>query len=313
MSAVQINDVVKRYGALEVVHGINLSIQPQEFVVLVGPSGCGKSTTLRMLAGLEDISDGTVSMDGRVVNKVAPKDRDIAMVFQNYALYPHLSVAENIAFGLRPLSNLDAKLRVDMRTEIKRLHQRMKTTMIYVTHDQVEAMTLADRIVIMNGGHIEQVGSPMEVFLEPANTFVASFIGSPPMNLLDGTIEKQDGTVKVRLTGGSGQRFSIPDAFAKNATGGQAVKLGLRPEIMSVEDSDGREVLHCSIDLVEPLGAEALLHGTADGQPFIAKAETLYGDHALNGVSRLSIDTARVHVFDAATGRSLKIRDGAQP
>jgi multiple sugar transport system ATP-binding protein len=133
------------------------------------------------------------------------------------------------------------------------------------------------------------------------------------MNLLDGTIEKQDGTVKVRLTGGSGQRFSIPDAFAKNATEGQTVKLGLRPEIMSVEDSDGREVLHCSIDLVEPLGAEALLHGKADGQPFIAKAETLYGDHALNGVSRLSIDTARVHVFDAATGRSLKIRDGAQP
>ncbi|KJF67566.1 MULTISPECIES: ABC transporter ATP-binding protein [Rhizobium] len=371
MSAVQINDVVKRYGAFEVVHGINLSIQPQEFVVLVGPSGCGKSTTLRMLAGLEDISDGTVSMDGRVVNKIAPKDRDVAMVFQNYALYPHLSVADNIAFGLRvrgekravidkavaeaaqilglteylarkpadlsggqrqrvamgraivrrpkiflfdePLSNLDAKLRTHMRAEIKLLHKRMHATSIYVTHDQVEAMTLADRIVIMNGGHIEQVGSPMEVFLEPANIFVASFIGSPPMNLLDGTIEKRDGVVKVALTGGSGQRFSIPEAFAKNATEGQSVKLGLRPEIMSVEADDGREILNCSIDLVEPLGAEALLHGKADGQPFIAKAETLYGDHALNGISRLSIDTTRIHVFDAATGRSLKTKGDMRP
>ncbi len=371
MSAVQINDVVKRYGALEVVHGINLSIQPQEFVVLVGPSGCGKSTTLRMLAGLEDISDGTVSMDGRVVNKIAPKDRDVAMVFQNYALYPHLSVADNIAFGLRvrgekravidkavaeaaqnlglteylgrkpadlsggqrqrvamgraivrrpkiflfdePLSNLDAKLRTHMRAEIKLLHKRMNATSIYVTHDQVEAMTLADRIVIMNGGHIEQVGSPMEVFLEPANTFVASFIGSPPMNLLDGTIEKQDGTVKVKITGSAGQRFSVPEAFAKNATEGQQVKLGLRPEIMSVETEDSRENLNCSIDLVEPLGAEALLHGRADGQPFIAKAETLYGDHTLNGVTRLGIDTTRIHVFDAATGRSLRTPSGARP
>ena len=211
-----------------------------------------------------------------------------------------------------PLSNLDAKLRTHMRAEIKLLHKRMHATSIYVTHDQVEAMTLADRIVIMNGGHIEQVGSPMEVFLEPANTFVASFIGSPPMNLLDGIIEKRDGSVKVTLTGGSGQHFSIPEAFAKNATEGQPVKLGLRPEIMSVETEEGREALNCSIDLVEPLGAEALLHGTADGQPFIAKAETLYGDHTLNGVSQLSIDTTRVHVFDAATGRSLKAKGGAR-
>lgn len=371
MSAVQLNDVVKRYGTLEVVHGINLSIQPQEFVVLVGPSGCGKSTTLRMLAGLEDISDGTVSMDGRVVNKIAPKDRDVAMVFQNYALYPHLSVAENIAFGLRvrgekravidkavaeaaqildlteymarkpadlsggqrqrvamgraivrrpkiflfdePLSNLDAKLRTHMRAEIKLLHKRMQATSIYVTHDQVEAMTLADRIVIMNGGHIEQVGSPMEVFLEPANTFVASFIGSPPMNLLDGIIEKQDGNVRVALAGGSGQRFSIPEAFAQNATEGQPVKLGLRPEIMSVNTGEGRDILNCSIELVEPLGAEALLHGKADGQPFIAKAETLYGNHTLTGVSRLAVDTARIHVFDIATGKSLKTKGGARP
>jgi multiple sugar transport system ATP-binding protein len=370
MSAVQINDVVKRYGALEVVHGINLSIQPQEFVVLVGPSGCGKSTTLRMLAGLEDISDGTVSIDGRVVNKIAPKDRDVAMVFQNYALYPHLNVAENIAFGLRvrgekkdvvekavaeaaqilgltdylkrkpadlsggqrqrvamgraivrrpkiflfdePLSNLDAKLRTHMRAEIKLLHKRMQATSVYVTHDQVEAMTLADRIVIMNGGNIEQVGSPMEVFLEPANTFVASFIGSPPMNLFDAVIDKRDGVTKAVIAGGSGQGLTIPDAFAKNATEGQSVKLGIRPEIMSVRTGEQAEVLNCTIDLVEPLGAEALLHGKIDGQTFIAKAETLYADHALNGISQLGIDTSRVHVFDAASGRSLKVASGAR-
>jgi len=370
MSAVQINDVVKRYGALEVVHGINLSIQPQEFVVLVGPSGCGKSTTLRMLAGLEDISDGTVSIDGRVVNKIAPKDRDVAMVFQNYALYPHLNVAENIAFGLRvrgekkdvidkavaeaaqilslteylgrkpadlsggqrqrvamgraivrrpkiflfdePLSNLDAKLRTHMRAEIKLLHKRMNATSVYVTHDQVEAMTLADRIVIMNGGNIEQVGSPMEVFLEPSNTFVASFIGSPPMNLLDAVVEKRDGGVKAVLANGGRQSLTIPDAFAANAHDGQPVKLGLRPEILSVKTGDGREVLDCSIDLVEPLGAEALLHGKADGQPFIAKAETLYADHAFGDVTQLGVDTSRIHVFDATTGKTLKVTGGVR-
>ncbi|CDZ33917.1 ATPase component of ABC-type sugar transporter [Neorhizobium galegae bv. officinalis] len=371
MSAVQINDVVKRYGALEVVHGISLAIQPQEFVVLVGPSGCGKSTTLRMVAGLEEISGGTVSIGGRVVNKVAPKDRDVAMVFQNYALYPHLNVAENIAFGLRvrgekrdvidkavaeaaqilgltdylarkpadlsggqrqrvamgraivrrpkvflfdePLSNLDAKLRTHMRAEIKHLHKRMQATSIYVTHDQVEAMTLADRIVIMNGGNIEQVGSPMEVFLEPANTFVAGFIGSPPMNLLDAVIAKRDGGVKAVLTGDVGQSLSIPDAFAKAATEGQPVKLGLRPEIMSIRTGDGRETLDCAIELVEPLGAEALLHGKADGHSFVAKAETLYSHHELNGVARLGIDTTRIHVFDAGTGRSLKTGSALRP
>ena len=288
MSAVEINQIVKRYGALEVVHGISLSIQPKEFVVLVGPSGCGKSTTLRMVAGLEDISDGKVSIGGREVNRVAPKDRDVAMVFQNYALYPHLDVAENIAFGLRvrhekkdviekavaeaatilglteylkrkpadlsggqrqrvamgraivrkpkvflfdePLSNLDAKLRTHMRAEIKRLHQRMEATSIYVTHDQVEAMTLADRIVIMNGGYIEQVGTPMEVFLRPANTFVASFIGSPPMNLIDASVRSIDGVLHGIVGGETEQALRLPDAFARNASDGQAVKLGIRPE-----------------------------------------------------------------------------------
>jgi len=363
MSAVEINDVVKRYGAFEVVHGINLSIQPKEFVVLVGPSGCGKSTTLRMVAGLEDISGGTVSIGGREVNKVAPKDRDVAMVFQNYALYPHLDVGENIAFGLRvrrekkdvvnkavaeaaqilglteylrrkpadlsggqrqrvamgraivrkpkvflfdePLSNLDAKLRTHMRAEIKLLHRRMEATSIYVTHDQVEAMTLADRIVIMNNGHIEQVGSPMEVFLEPANTFVASFIGSPPMNLIDATVVAVDGKLRGAITGGSTQTLALPDDFARNAHAGQSVKLGIRPEAMLVA-TDATESLGVDIDLVEPLGAEALLHGRVDGQPFIAKAETLSATHDLAGLKRLGIDIARMHVFDAETGRTLK-------
>lgn len=364
MSAVQISDVIKRYGAFEVVHGISLAIQPEEFVVLVGPSGCGKSTTLRMVAGLEDISEGTISIGGREVNKIAPKDRDVAMVFQNYALYPHLSVAENIAFGLRvrgerrevisqavseaaqilgltdylsrkpadlsggqrqrvamgraivrkpkvflfdePLSNLDAKLRTYMRAEIKQLHRRMKATSIYVTHDQVEAMTLADRIVIMNFGNIEQVGSPMEVFLEPANTFVAGFIGSPPMNLLDAYIAKRGGAVRAVLAGQSGQSLAVPDAFASAATDGQPIKLGIRPEIMSVRADNAPDVLECAIELVEPLGAEALLHGKAGGQSFIAKEETLYSNHQLNAVSRLGVDSTRIHIFDAATGRTLK-------
>ena len=236
MSGVSIESVFKRYGAVQVVHGVDLTVEEKEFVVLVGPSGCGKSTTLRMIAGLEEISDGEVSIDGRIVNRIAPKDRDVAMVFQNYALYPHLNVAENMAFGLRirrmpkdeikkqiaevaeilglteylerrpadlsggqrqrvamgraivrhpkvflfdePLSNLDAKLRTQMRAEIRRLHNRLGVTSIYVTHDQVEAMTLADRIVVMNDGRIEQVGTPMELFNSPVNTFVAGFLGS---------------------------------------------------------------------------------------------------------------------------------------
>ncbi|GLQ55292.1 ABC transporter ATP-binding protein [Devosia nitrariae] len=368
MSAVDISGVVKRYGALEVVHGINLAIEPKEFVVLVGPSGCGKSTTLRMVAGLEEISGGTISIGGREVNKVAPKDRDVAMVFQNYALYPHLDVAENIAFGLRvrrerrdvvdkavaeaaqilglteylkrkpadlsggqrqrvamgraivrkpqvflfdePLSNLDAKLRTHMRAEIKRLHRRMEATSIYVTHDQVEAMTLADRIVIMSNGHIEQVGSPMEVFLEPANTFVASFIGSPPMNLIDATVTSVGGVLHGVIAPENGepaQSLPLPSAFAAGAREGQAVKLGIRPEAMGLHPG-AAPAIDCAIDLVEPLGAEALLHGRVNGQAFIAKAETPLDLSELWSVERLGIDTARMHVFDADTGKTLKAR-----
>ncbi|WP_137152256.1 sn-glycerol-3-phosphate ABC transporter ATP-binding protein UgpC [Devosia sp. FKR38] len=364
MSEVELSEVVKRYGVMEVVHGISLTIEPGEFVVLVGPSGCGKSTTLRMVAGLEDISSGTVMIGGREVSQVAPKDRDVAMVFQNYALYPHLDVAENIAFGLRvrhekrkvikqavaeaaeilglteylkrkpadlsggqrqrvamgraivrrprvflfdePLSNLDAKLRTHMRAEIKRLHQRMQSTSIYVTHDQVEAMTLADRIVIMNGGRIEQVGSPMEVFLEPANTFVASFIGSPPMNLLDATIEIGDAGPLARIKGADTAPLPIPDAFRDQAAAGQRVKLGIRPELMRVDADPSTPGLACQIELVEPLGAEALLHGEVGRQPIIAKVETLSGVRDFAAVRWLGVDLSGLHVFDAGSGRSLK-------
>ncbi len=262
MSGVNLDGIVKAYGAVQVVHGIDLTVAEKEFIVLVGPSGCGKSTTLRMIAGLEEITEGDLTIDNRRVNRVAPKDRDVAMVFQNYALYPHLNVADNMAFGLRirrmpkdeikttiadvaeilgltpyldrrpadlsggqrqrvamgraivrhpkvflfdePLSNLDAKLRTQMRAEIKRLHNRLGVTSIYVTHDQVEAMTLADRIVVMNDGRIEQVGTPMELFNNPTNTFVAGFLGSPPMNQIQGTLTETGariGDTDIKLAG----------------------------------------------------------------------------------------------------------------
>jgi multiple sugar transport system ATP-binding protein len=251
MASVEIRDIRKSYGALEVIHGISLSIEDGEFIALVGPSGCGKSTLLRMIAGLEEITDGEVFIGGRVVNPLTPRERNIAMVFQSYALYPHMTVAENMGFNLKlsglskpeiekrvgeaarmlaltdllqrkpsqlsggqrqrvamgraivrdpavflfdePLSNLDAKLRVQMRTEIKSLHQKVATTSVYVTHDQIEAMTLADRVVVLNGGRIEQVGTPLELYRKPANLFVAGFIGSPAMNLLAGTVEAEEG------------------------------------------------------------------------------------------------------------------------
>ena len=312
MASISIRNLVKRYGAFTVIPDLNLEIADHEFVVFVGPSGCGKSTLLRIIAGLEPITSGDLYIGDHRVNGVPAAQRDIAMVFQDYALYPHMRVYDNMSFALElrgtpkaeidarvkraaallhielyldrkpkelsggqrqrvamgraivrnpkaflfdePLSNLDAKLRTHMRAEIKQLHKRMQATSVYVTHDQVEAMTLADRIVIMNRGNIEQVGSPMEVFLEPANVFVASFIGSPPMNLFDATIDKQGGYAKAVLTGDAGQSLTIPDAFARNAVQGQPVKLGIRPEIMSVEVADGQDVLNCSIDLVEPLG-----------------------------------------------------------
>ncbi|MCP1168345.1 ABC transporter ATP-binding protein [Limimaricola litoreus] len=360
MSGVSLDKIVKRYGALEVVHGIDLKIAPKEFVVLVGPSGCGKSTTLRMIAGLEEISDGTCRIGDRVVNRVAPKDRDVAMVFQNYALYPHLSVADNIAFGLRirrtpkaeiassveevagilgltpyldrrpadlsggqrqrvamgraivrhpevflfdePLSNLDAKLRTQMRAEIKRLHKRLGVTSVYVTHDQVEAMTLADRIVVMRDGRIEQIGTPMELFNDPVNTFVAGFIGSPPMNQFEAVVEMGErGPVAVA----NGARIALPALDSLRNAQGRRVIIGIRPEHASIEPMPGASAVPVELDLIETLGSEALLHSSIGETPFVIKAET-GGDTAhLADVDAFHVAPERIKVFDHETGRVL--------
>ena len=355
MSSVNLSGVEKYYGALRVVHGIDLEIQSQEFVVLVGPSGCGKSTTLRMIAGLEEISEGEISIDDRVVNRVAPKDRDVAMVFQNYALYPHLKVFENIAFGLRirkepkaqiektvkdvseilgltpyldrrpaelsggqrqrvamgraivrhpkvflfdePLSNLDAQLRTQMRAEIKRLHNRLGVTSVYVTHDQVEAMTLADRIVVMNDGNIEQVGTPMELFTNPANRFVASFIGSPPMNQFKGYVSTRLDRLHVKV---GDVMIALPEV--DNVGNTQEVVIGIRPEHISLSPVDNLPSIPISLDLVEPLGSEALLHASIDGQPLVIKAET-HGDiEHLKSVSEIYAPVDLIKVFDKDSG-----------
>ncbi len=292
MAEVQVKSLRKSYGALEVIHGVDLDIADGEFVVLVGPSGCGKSTLLRMIAGLESITDGTIHIGDRVVNNLPPSERDIAMVFQNYALYPHKTVRANLAFSLRmqkmpkaeikervdraaevlgltpyldrypralsggqrqrvamgraivrdpqvflfdePLSNLDAKLRVQMRTEIRELHQRLKTTTIYVTHDQIEAMTMADKIVVMHGGNIEQIGTPLELYDRPANTFVAGFIGSPSMNMIEGTAHPGDHGWEVAVGD-----VRLPVAVTEGLSDGQAVLLGVRPEHLVLSDTDG--------------------------------------------------------------------------
>ncbi len=360
MTEVRLEGIVKAYGAVQVVHGIDLEVQEQEFVVLVGPSGCGKSTTLRMIAGLEEITDGALTIDGRHMNRVAPKDRDVAMVFQNYALYPHLNVAENIAFGLRirkepkdkiassvqevggilgltpylerrpadlsggqrqrvamgraivrrpkvflfdePLSNLDAKLRTQMRAEIKRLHKRLGATSIYVTHDQVEAMTLADRIVVMHDGRIEQIGSPMELFLNPVNTFVAGFLGSPPMNMVRARIVAGDQGPVAEFGGQHIQLQQLP--AMKNAVG-QEVILGIRPEFVAVADQSDPRRVAIDVDLVETLGSEALIHATLQDQPFVIRTDTVGQMDVLDGVSGFTIEPHLVRVFDAGTGLAL--------
>jgi len=354
MAGVRLEGIVKAYGAVQVVHGIDLDVSEKEFVVLVGPSGCGKSTTLRMVAGLEEITSGDLTIDGRRMNRVAPKDRDVAMVFQNYALYPHLNVADNMAFGLRirrmpkdqikttiaetaeilgltdylerrpadlsggqcqrvamgraivrhpkvflfdePLSNLDAKLRTQMRAEIKRLHNRLGVTSIYVTHDQVEAMTLADRIVVMNDGAIEQVGTPMELFNNPVNTFVAGFLGSPPMNQMKGTLTETGarvGDTEIKISG------------AINGNAGRDVIVGVRPEHVTLQPGEGTSVLPINLDLVEPLGSEALLHARFGDDNLVFKADT-HGDiQHLSGVGEVHVPASLVKVFDAETGRAM--------
>lgn len=366
MANVILKDVVKNYGKLEVVHGVNLDVQDKEFVVLVGPSGCGKSTVLRMIAGLEDITGGTIEIADRVVNEVAPKDRDAAMVFQNYALYPHMNVYKNMSFGLmlrkmpkdeieqrvreaagileldellfrkphelsggqrqrvamgraivrrpavylfdEPLSNLDAKLRTQMRLEIKQLHHQVQNTIIYVTHDQVEAMTLADRIVVMRDGYIEQVGSPIEIFHNPANAFVAGFIGSPPMNLQPATIINVGEGQKLKL--GEQLEIPIPAKEQSQLTDGQQVIMGLRTEDLFIAHEDDKPEarltfsINGNIEIVEPLGNETNLHMDFQGTTLVSKAE---GRRQFQVGEQLpmTIDLTHLHIFDAKTEKSI--------
>jgi multiple sugar transport system ATP-binding protein len=349
MATVSIQNLVKAYGKTEVLHGINLDVADGEFVVFVGPSGCGKSTTLRMIAGLEEVTSGEILIGERVVNHLEPKDRDIAMVFQNYAIYPHMTVRKNIGFGLRtsklpkadkqkridevaailsmtdyldrkpaqlsggqrqrvaigramvrdpavflfdePLSNLDAQLRTQMRLEIKKLHQRVGTTIIFVTHDQVEAMTMADRIVIMKDGHIQQVGTPAEVFHKPANVFVAQFIGAPSMNMLDGVYAGGVITAAGRRVAVS---LPLPD--------GAAVTVGIRPDDLRV--SDGAALFEGTVSVLEPLGAETLAHIDIGGRDVIARADGR-APPPVGARVHLSADTANMHFF-APDGEALR-------
>ncbi|NKX43097.1 ABC transporter ATP-binding protein [Roseicyclus persicicus] len=351
MSQLILRDLVKRYGTTQVLHSINLTVEQGEFVVLVGPSGCGKSTTLRMIAGLEEISGGTIEIGGRVVNNLEPKDRNIAMVFQNYAIYPHMTVRRNIGFGLKtaklskaeknaridevaailgmteylerkpaqlsggqrqrvaigramvrdpavflfdePLSNLDAQLRTQMRLEIKKLHTRVGRMMIFVTHDQVEAMTLADRIVIMKDGHIQQIGTPAQVYHEPANTFVAQFIGAPQMNLL-----KAEGTgTGVRLW--NGVEIAVPGI---QIAPGRPVSFGIRPEDLK---SDASAVLSGTVTVAEPLGAETLVYVDVDGVEVTATAPGRTPPRAGDRIG-LGLSGDNAHLFDSASGQSLR-------
>jgi multiple sugar transport system ATP-binding protein len=352
MADVTISNVRKAFGSTEVLHGVSVGIEDGEFVILVGPSGCGKSTLLRMIAGLENISSGDIAIGGRVVNDVAPKERDIAMVFQNYALYPHMTVRDNMAFSLlmakapqavidehvnraakilglsdllhryprqlsggqrqrvamgraivrdpqvflfdEPLSNLDAKLRVQMRAEIKELHQRLNTTIVYVTHDQIEAMTMADKIVVMNSGNVEQIGAPLELYDRPANLFVAGFIGSPAMNFLRG-----------QLRGGSfvtndGVALPLPATGhgAGNGTDGAAAVYGIRPEHFQLRP-DGLPV---TVHVVEPTGSETqVLAYLGETQILCAFRERVL---ARPGETiHVMPDIGVVHLFDAATGQ----------
>ncbi len=355
MSRVVFDRIQKRYGDSVVIRELNLNVEDKEFLVLVGPSGCGKSTALRMIAGLEEISGGFLSIGDRVVNDVHPKHRDIAMVFQNYALYPHMSVFENMAFALKlrkvskeeidrrvrdaarsleiehlldrkpkalsggqrqrvaigraivrepkvflmdePLSNLDAKLRVSMRAEIKKLHQRLQTTFVYVTHDQTEAMTLGDRIAIMRGGDLQQCGSPHDVYTNPANLFVATFIGSPQMNLLDGTLSFDGDTSVVK---GKEFTFTLPKSASHKA--GDVV-VGVRPEHLSPTDGGGTPSAHtlsAVVEVIEPLGAEAYVYLAGTKGSIVARVPEDKTPKVGQTVA-FTVDATKIHLFDPKT------------
>ena len=358
MADVSLKDVYKSFSKSEVIHGISCDIQDGEFVVILGPSGCGKSTVLRMIAGLEVITKGEIAIDGIVVNRLEPADRDIAMVFQNYALYPHMTVFKNMAYGLKirrmpkeeierrvqkaakileltefldrkprqlsggqrqrvamgrcivrepkvflfdePLSNLDAKLRAQMRLEIRKLHEDLKITSIYVTHDQVEAMTLGDRLIVMDNGYAAQIGSPLDVYEKPATRFVAGFIGSPAMNFLDGRISPDGGSVE--LPGDvkpSLENGSLPEY------GGRDVTLGIRPEHFKLTE-EKEDAMHLSVDHVEQLGADTLVHGHfgEDNTSLIVRLSDIQ-QFKKNTILALKIPSQKLHLFDKESGKRM--------
>jgi multiple sugar transport system ATP-binding protein len=363
MATVTFEHVFKRYGDVTAVNDLTLEIQDEEFLVLVGPSGCGKTTALRMIAGLEDVSEGTLKIGDRVVNGLAPKDRDVAMVFQSYALYPHMSVYDNLAFGLKlrkvskaeidkrvreaaatielsnllerkpkqlsggqrqrvalgraivrepavflmdePLSNLDAKLRVQTRAEIARLHQRLNTTIVYVTHDQVEAMTMGDRIAVMNFGVLQQVGPPQELYQNPINKFVAGFIGSPAMNFMNVTPKADGGTLKLV---GDGMELPVPESL-RSAVGDGAAELtaGIRPEHFEIMNGAARgdgATVRATCDVVEFLGNEELLHVRVGGHDLVAVVDA---EHRVRpgDVVELFVPIDKIKLFDAAEGNAI--------
>jgi multiple sugar transport system ATP-binding protein len=368
MASLTLKDLNKSYGDVMVVNDINLEIQDKEFIVLVGPSGCGKSTTLRMIAGLEEISDGDMYIGERRVNDVAPKDRDIAMVFQSYALYPHMNVYENMAFGLKlrkvskseidrrvrdaarildlehlldrkpkalsggqrqrvalgraivrepqvflmdePLSNLDAKLRVQMRTEIGKLQKRLETTTIYVTHDQTEAMTMGDRIVVMNGGIIQQVATPSEIYDHPKNLFVASFIGSPAMNFIDGVVKEEAGEVVIAT---SQSNIVLPGGSASKVRNagyvGKPIVLGIRPEDIHDEpvfiDASANSAFNATIDVAENMGSEMYLYFTAFGDKMLTARVDARSNLRTGTQIKLALDLNKIHLFDKETELAL--------
>ncbi|SCW37540.1 multiple sugar transport system ATP-binding protein [Ruminococcaceae bacterium YRB3002] len=369
MASLSFQHVYKKYdGGVVAVSDFNLEVADKEFVILVGPSGCGKSTTLRMLAGLEDISEGEIYIDDRLINDVLPKDRDIAMVFQNYALYPHMTVRDNMAFALKlrkmpkaeidrrvseaakileiehllerkpkalsggqrqrvalgraivrdpkvflmdePLSNLDAKLRVQMRVEITKLHHRLKTTFVYVTHDQTEAMTMGTRIVVMKDGFIQQVDSPTELYDNPINTFVAGFIGMPPMNFINAVINVEGADVFISF---ENVTVKLPDRYAVEEVmerDGQEVIFGVRPEAITDEATfvtDHPETaFEADVDVVEMLGAETYLYVTVNGAlPLTCRVDPTTSQSQVGQICDLAIDTNRIHIFDKDTEQSI--------
>ena len=353
MASVEIRGVKKAYGATQVIHGVDIEINDGEFVILVGPSGCGKSTLLRMIAGLENITGGEIAIGDRVVNDVPPKERDIAMVFQNYALYPHMTVADNMAFSMKlrnapkeeiaervnkaagilgldnlldryprqlsggqrqrvamgraivrdpqvflfdePLSNLDAKLRVQMRTEIKELHQRLKTTTVYVTHDQIEEMTMADKIVVMHDGIVEQMGAPLDLYDRPANLFVAGFIGSPSMNFVHGTVDSSG-----KLSATSKKGATLPLGKLGSAKPGQAIVYGIRPEHIHLSDQG----VEAEVVVVEPTGSETQVVVRLKGEEMVCVFRERITAKPGETIKILP-DPDLVHLFDAASGKRI--------